>query len=138
MGFSDVYDLIGGRAAWTVLGMPTEGVVGDRRRIAQYVQPVDRVGLDSTFGDLPDGGGRPIGVVDDAGVLVGAVSSGHHQVPADTVVTRIMDPSPRTVRPDLRVDDVLAELRDEGADHAFVTTSSGILIGLIVTTQTHL
>src|SRR5918994_6010261 len=52
LGFSAVHDLIGGRAAWTSLGYPTEGSVADRRRIAQYVAKADSVPLDATIGDL--------------------------------------------------------------------------------------
>ena len=53
LGFTAVHDLIGGRAAWTAMGFPTEGAVGDRRRISHHVTSVPALALDGTTGDLP-------------------------------------------------------------------------------------
>ena len=47
-----MYDLIGGRATWTALGLPTEGSLGDRRRIAHYVEPAGTVPFKGTVADI--------------------------------------------------------------------------------------
>ena len=75
LGFEQVHDLIGGRAAWTALGLPTEGSVGDRRRISQYVEVVDTLPLDGSIADLHELGEQrfPIPIVTDDGVLMGVV-----------------------------------------------------------------
>ena len=71
-GFTQVYDLIGGRATWTALGLPTEGVVGDRRRIGTFASVVDTVEPNATMGDVRALLPRfPVAVVDE-GILIGS------------------------------------------------------------------
>ena len=71
-----VHDLIGGRAAWTALGLPTEGAVGDRRRISGYVVDAASVDDEATIADVQALGEQrfPVAVVNGDGVLVGAVA----------------------------------------------------------------
>jgi rhodanese-related sulfurtransferase len=137
LGFEQVHDLIGGRAAWTALGLPTEGAVGDRRRIGHHVAPVSSVGLDATIADVAAlrPARFPIPVLDENGVLLGAVDPTATALPSDTKVTDVMIPAPGTIRPELRVDEVVEQLRKDGLDHVFVTAVSGRLIGEVVTDE---
>src|SRR5262245_49483444 len=65
-GFTEVYDLIGGRARWTALGMPTEGSVADDRRVGRFVEEAPAVRFDATIADVRALDGRyPVAVVDD-------------------------------------------------------------------------
>jgi hypothetical protein len=134
-----VYDLIGGRAAWTALGLPTDGVVGDRRRIAHYVTPVDTVRVGRTVADLvalrPQRWPTP--VVSDDGILVGAVHPTAAALPGSTPIERVMVPAPATIRPELRIDEVIDQLRRDGLDHIFVTAVDGVLGGLVLTDDLH-
>jgi hypothetical protein len=134
-----VHDLIGGRAAWTAQGLPTEGSVGDRDRIGHHVSAIATIPLDATVGDArADGDGRwPIPVTSPGGVLLGTVDPAALALPADTPVERLMVPAPSTIRPELRVSEVIARLRDDGLDHVFVTAVDGTLRGLIVTEELH-
>lgn len=134
-----MYDLIGGRAAWTVLGLPTEGQIGDRRRISQYVAPAPSVGIDATIRDVVrlGCGDAPCAVLGSGGVLLGVVQTTALGLPATTPVERVMITAPGTIRPDVRVDDVLQQLQDDGLDHVYVTTASGVLIGLVVPGDVH-
>lgn len=134
-----MYDLIGGRAAWTVLGLPTEGQIGDRRRISQFVLPAPSVGIDATIGDVArlNGGDVPTAVLGAGGVLLGAVQPTALGLPANTSVERVMITAPGTIRPDLRVEAALRQLDDDGLDHVYVTTASGVLIGLVVPGDVH-
>lgn len=134
-----MYDLIGGRAAWTVLGLPTEGQIGDRRRVSQYVLPAPSVGIDSTIGDVVrlDRGDVPTAVLGEGGVLLGVVQPTALGLPADTPVEAVMITAPGTIRPDLRVEEALRQLHDDGLDHVYVTTASGVLIGLVVRDDVH-
>lgn len=139
LGFTKVHDLIGGRAAWTVLGYPTEGQVGDRRRVSAHVLDAPRVHIDATVSDVraAQTDHRPVAVVDDAGVLLGAVQETAEGLPATTAVADIMAPAPGTVRVDQRVDDVLAQLRKDHLQHAYVTNAEGKLVGLVVPDEVH-
>lgn len=139
LGFDPVYDLIGGRAAWTALGLPTEGAVGDRRRISHYVEVVPTVSPDDTIADVQALGESrfPVPVVDDDGVLFGAVHPTARGLPAATAVRDVMVPAPGTIRPELRVDEVAEQLAKDGLEHVFVTKVSGFLVGLVVAAELH-
>jgi CBS domain-containing protein len=65
-------------------------------------------------------------------VLLGALQSTALQLPPDTPVDRAMQPAPGTIRPDLRIDEVIRQLDDDHLDQVFVTTARGELVGLAV------
>ncbi len=134
-----MFDLVGGRAAWIVEGLPTEGQIGDRRRIRDHVAPAPSVPIDATAGDIVTLGELrfPVAVVDAEHVLLGAVAPVAATVPADTPVERLMISAPGTIRPDLRVEEVAKRLSDDQLDHVFVTTTSGRLLGIVVTEDLH-
>jgi hypothetical protein len=134
-----VHDLIGGRAAWTAQGFPTEGSVGDRRRIWHYVQQVPTVGLEATVADLVASGRQPFPtpVVTADGVLMGSVQPEAADLPGGTKIADIMNPAPGTVRPEKRVEEVIEQLRRDGLAYTFVTAVNGALLGLVVTAELH-
>ena len=139
LGFDPVYDLIGGRAAWTALGLPTEGVVGDRRRISHFVDVVATVSLDDTIADVRSLGESrfPVPVVGEDGVLFGAVHPTAFGLPPATAVCDVMVPAPGTIRPELRVDEVAERLATDGLGHIFVTAVNGVLLGRVVAAELH-
>jgi len=133
MGFVDVYMLEGGRAAWTVLGLPTEGQVGDARRVGQRAVDVPTVPVDATVKNVLALGEIAYTVVvlgpDD--VVVGALRPTVRALPPRTLVRDVMIPAPSTIRPDLRVEEVARRFAKDGLDHLLVTTVNGVLIGLV-------
>ena len=137
IGFENVHDLIGGRAAWTALGLPTEGEVGDEGRVGQYVDKAPAVQIDETLADVAalDEHRFPVPVVGTDGVLLGAVDPSAMDQPASTPVRDVMVPAPRTIRPEGRVDEVVEQLRRDRLDHIFVTGVNGVLFGRVVTDQ---
>lgn len=128
-----MYLLQGGRAAWTVLGLPTEGQVGDARRIGPRAVEVPTVAVDATVGDVLALGDFPYTVVVLAGddVVVGALRPTVRALPPQTRVGDVMIPAPATIRPDLRVEEVARRFDKDGLDHLLVTTANGVLIGLV-------
>jgi rhodanese-related sulfurtransferase len=137
LGFTSVHDLIGGRAAWTVLGLPTEGHLADRRRVRRHLRPASSAPIDSSIGDVHelDSNGGPIAVVDRDGVLLGALDDMARCLPAETPVERAMTLAPGTIRPDVLVDDAVQQLTDDGLDVTFVSTAQGQLLGLFFRDQ---
>jgi CBS domain-containing protein len=121
------------------LGLPTEGQIGDRRRVSQYVVPAPAVGIDATIGDVVrlDSGGLPTAVLGAGGVLLGVLQPSALGLPTSTPVERVMITAPGTIRPDLRVDDAVRQLRADGLDHVYVTTASGVLVGLVIPGDVH-
>ena len=134
-----VHDLVGGRAAWTAQGLPTEGSVGDRGRISQHLAKVATVGIGATIADVRDLGKSrwPVAVTSDDGILLGAVHPTAFDLPLSTPVERIMVPAPGTIRPELRISEAVEQLRRDGLDHVFVTAVNGALLGLAVTEDLH-
>jgi CBS domain-containing protein len=128
-----VYLLEGGRAAWTVLGLPTEGQVGDARRIGAHAVDVPTVSVDATVddviavGDIPD----TVAVLGCGDVVVGALRPTVRTLPRRTRVRDVMIPAPSTIRPDLRVEEVARRFAEDGLDHLLVTTVDGVLVGLV-------
>jgi rhodanese-related sulfurtransferase len=135
-GFKQVFDLVGGRATWTALGLPTEGAVADRRRISQYVESPTTVDVDGVVGDV-GGWEQPVAVVDRDGVLLGALDPAARDLPTDTPVGRAMIPAPGTIRPELRVEEVAQRLKDDALDHIFVTAVNGVLLGIVMRDHLH-
>jgi rhodanese-related sulfurtransferase len=133
LGFTAVHDLVGGRAAWTVLGLPTEGHLADRRRVSRHLRPAISVPIDSSIGDVRmlESNGAPIAIVDDEGVLLGALDETARRLPADTPVERAMVSAPGTIRPDVRLDDALQQLSGDGLAYSFVSTAHGQLLGVL-------
>lgn len=121
----------GGRAAWTVLGLPTEGQVGDRRRVWKFVEPVSTVDITATIADVRALAARPpIVVINDHDIVLGLIEGTASRLPPDTPVERVMVPAPGTIRPDVRIDDALRQLRGDGLAYSLVTTTRGELVGM--------
>jgi rhodanese-related sulfurtransferase len=137
IGFERVHDLIGGRAAWTALGLPTEGEVGDQGRVGQYVDKAPAALIDDTISDVVALGEHrfPTPVVDADGVLLGSVEPSAMDQPASSPVRDVMVPAPRTIRPEGRVDDVVEQLQRDRLDHIFITAVNGVLFGRVVTDE---
>jgi rhodanese-related sulfurtransferase len=137
LGFEHVHDLIGGRAAWTALGLPTEGEIGDEGRVGRFVEKAPAVLIDDTVADAVALGEQqlPVPVVSTDGVLLGAVDPSAMERDASTPVREVMTPAPRTIRPEGRVDEVAEQLRRDQLDHVFVTAVSGALLGRVVTDE---
>ena len=115
------------------MGLPTEGQIGDPRRIGPRAVDVPAVPVDATVGDVIAVGEIPYTVVvlgpDD--VVVGSLRPTVSALPPQTRVQDVMVPAPSTIRPDLRVEEVARRFAKDGLDHVLVTTASGVLIGLV-------
>jgi ABC-type transporter Mla maintaining outer membrane lipid asymmetry permease subunit MlaE len=100
---------------------------------------VATVGVESTVADLVALGAQrwPTPVVSADGILVGAVYPTAATLSSSSPIERVMVPAPGTIRPDLRIDEVLEQLKRDGLDHVFVTAVDGVLLGLIVTQELH-
>jgi rhodanese-related sulfurtransferase len=134
LGFTDVYDFVAGRAAWTSAGLPTEGAVGDRDRIGPFVHcEVPRCALQSTVGDVRSviGDWELCVVVDDDDVVLGEVRADALGQPADLPISAVLLSGPGTVRLDARVRDLAAQLDRDHLARILVTTFDGRLMGLL-------
>lgn len=116
-------------------GYPTEGLIGDQRRISARTHRAQSVALDATIADVVALGEleHPIAVLGPGDVLLGSLQPASRSLPPATPVDRVMIPAPGTIRPDIRIDDALRQMRNDHIDHVFVTTVGGELVGRVVT-----
>jgi Mg/Co/Ni transporter MgtE len=70
-------------------------------------------------------------VVDADRVVLGLVTSELLNADPQRLIEDLMDPAPVTFRPNLRVGEMPTYFKKEGVQHALVTTSDGILVGLV-------
>lgn len=134
LGFDPVYDYVPGKADWTAAGLPTEGARTDAPRAAAVARhDVPRCRLEETVADVAErmGGWEMAVVVGDEDVVLGVVRrQALDTEPARTIAT-VMDEGPTTFRPDVAAAELGAHLREQGVSRALVTTSDGVLVGLL-------
>jgi Mg/Co/Ni transporter MgtE len=97
------------------------------------------VGATALIADVQASGPHrfPVAVVNDDGVLLGAVDPVATSLPPDTPVDRVMVPAPGTIRPELRVDEVVERLRRDTLAQVLVTAVNGVLMGRVVREDLH-
>jgi predicted transcriptional regulator len=126
-----------------VLGLPTEGDVGDRDRIGRVASDVVTVDITASVADAREAArasgieNGPIVVLGDGQVVLGVLQRVALQLSPETRVEGVMQPAPGTIRPDLRVADVVRQLDDDGLAEVLVTSVDGVLVGLAVRDDLH-
>src|SRR6266851_6554263 len=136
LGFSNVYRYQAGRADWFAAGLPREGRDARVPRVADVAErEVETCRLDERAGDVRhrvgSDGGKPLIVVDAERVVLGLVNSDALAGDPATPVEEVMDSAPVTFRPNVRAGEMPDYLKKQGVQHAIVTTSDGVLIGLL-------
>ena len=139
MGFQEVYRYTGGKADWLAAGWETEGNASDTPRLKQHLQK--DVFTCSQRERLEDVKARRrpnqdiCVVISDRNIVLGAIRGEAWNANSQSRVVDVMDPGPRTFRPDVDPKDVQKTLRNDDAETVIVTTSDGELLGLIRTAQ---
>ena len=131
-----VYRYQAGKADWFASGLPREGKDGRVPRVADVAErELKTCRLDERVGDVRDRVGRdgdePLIVVDADRVVLGLVNSDALAGDPATPVEEVMDSAPVTFRPNVRAGEMPDYLKKQGVQHAIVTTSDGVLIGLL-------
>jgi rhodanese-related sulfurtransferase/CBS domain-containing protein len=134
-GFTEVYDYSGSKTAWLGEGLPSEGEVRDEDRAGARATTAPTCPPEATVGevsgDLRAAGTAVVVVVDDAGLVLGALHPNAAGLPADTPVLRAADPAPPTVRPSITRFELAESMDGDGQDHVLVATSHGRLLGVV-------
>ena len=135
-GFGPVYDYVAGKQDWFASGLPREGQqrrtphagdVADRN--VPICKPTDLVGR---VRDRVRAMNRDLCVVvNDAHVVLGLLRTRALNADADALVETVMNPGPSTFRPSVTVDEMATYFREHELDSAVITTSGGVLIGLL-------
>jgi hypothetical protein len=135
LGFT-VYRYQPGKADWFAAGLPREGKEASISRVADVAErDVTTCRLYQRVGDLPDRT-RPEGldvcvVVDAERVVLGLIEAEGLKVDPATSVEEIMQPAPLTFRPNVQTGEIPEYVKSQHVRHVLVTTSDGVLIGLL-------
>src|SRR5215471_21690580 len=135
MGFQEVYRYTPGKADWLAAGWDTEGTDAKRIRIRQMIhKDVATCSLRERLEDVKSRR-RPhedlCVVVNDRNIVLGVIQGDTWDANPQARVVDVMQPGPRTLRPDLEPKDAQRVLRNYDASSAIITTSDGELLGII-------
>ncbi len=136
LGFTRVYDYVGGKADWFAAGLPREGRLASAPRAGDRVRHHDVVcRLSDPLGEiadrLRDAGEETCPVVNAEGIVLGRVRGSASGGAIGGTVEEVMEPGPTTVRPNTMLESILERLRARNLDSVLVTTSDGRLVGTL-------
>jgi len=135
MGFQEVYRYTPGKADWLAAGWDTEGALAKRPRIRQMIhKDVPTCSLRERLEDVKSRR-RPnqdlCVVLNDRNIVLGVIHGETWDANPQSRVADIMQPGPRTLRPDMDPKDAQRILRNYEASSAIVTSSDGELLGVV-------
>jgi Mg/Co/Ni transporter MgtE len=138
LGFTDVFDFVGGKRDWAGGGLPIEGQKAQEPRIGSLARrdvPTARLG--DKVGDVArraEASGYDIAVVVTAGgIVLGIVDPKALEDSSSARVEEVMRPGPATYRPDVPVQELLEKLAPKHLRQAIVATPEGRLLGVFST-----
>jgi Mg/Co/Ni transporter MgtE len=135
MGFQEVYRYTAGKADWLAAGLETKGAEARKVRVRQMIhRDAPTCSLRERLQDVKSRR-RPnqdmYVVVNDRNIVLGVIQGKAWDANHQARVVDVMQPGPRTLRPDLEPKDAQKILRQYDASSAIVTTSDGELLGIV-------
>ncbi len=136
LGFTRVYDYVGGKAEWFAAGLPIEGRLADVPRAGGVARRDDvTCRLTDRLGDVA-AEARAVGketcvVVTDGGILLGRVRGEALDGDPEAKVEEVMESGPTTIRTNTTLDSIVERLRSRDVGSILVTTSDGKLVGTL-------
>jgi rhodanese-related sulfurtransferase len=135
MGFQEVYRYTAGKADWLSAGFDTEGAEASKPRLKQILKrnvltcaPRDRVGVIKNRRPNPT---DVCVVLNDRGIVLGLIEGEAWEQDPLRTAAEVMNPAPRTFRPNSDPVEVMKDMRKDELENALVTTSDGELLGYI-------
>jgi CBS domain-containing protein len=140
-GFTDVYDYAPGKIGWFDHGLPREGAsagvpwAGDAAAAEglPIASPDDRLG--DARGRVEESGLDFCLVLNDGGFVLGLLRGDALGKDATLPVQDVMELGPRTIRPSKPIQELLAARSSQGVKSWIVTTSHGLLLGVLQRTD---
>jgi len=131
-----VHEYRAGKADWLASGLATEGPGSHTQRIGAYVRrDVPTCRLDENVSDVAAraaaAGWDLCLVVNERNILLGRLNSEELQGSGEETIAHAMRPGPSTYRPDVAVAELRRLMADKGIGRLPVTTSEGLLLGVI-------
>ncbi len=136
LGFTNVYDYVGGKADWFAAGLPREGELtsipraGDvARRDDVTCRPTDRIG--DVIDRVRAARKETCIVTTDGRVVLGRVRTDRLDGDAQSQAEEVMELGPTTTRADTILESILERLNARSVDSILVATSDGRLVGTL-------
>ena len=136
LGFTKVYDYVGGKRDWLAAALPSEGRFAGVPPAGRVLRNDDIVcHLGERLGDVADRV-RALGrdaciVVNDHHIVLGRIRGRALEGDPDATMEAVMRPGLPTVRPDTPLETVIKILRDGNVNSTLVTDPEGRLIGTL-------
>ena len=136
LGFTQVYDYVGGKADWFAAGLPREGRLTSipragnvARRDDVTCRPTDRIS--DVFNKVRQAGKETCIVTTEGGVVLGRVRTDRIDAAAQGPVEEVMELGPTTTRADATLESILERLNARNVESILVATSDGRLVGTL-------
>ncbi len=136
LGFTKVYDYVGGKTDWLAAALPTEGRLAGKPTAGDVARRDDcACHLGDLLGDVVNrlraSEKDACIVVDDHHVVLGRVRGRALQGDPNASMEDVMRSGPSTIRPDTSLESVVQTLRDGNVTNTLVTDPAGRLMGTI-------
>jgi hypothetical protein len=135
LGFGHVYRYQPGKADWFAAGLPREGTEAGTARVVDVAErDVPTCTVDERVGEVRErlrSTGSVCVVVDQQRIVLGLVEGVSADTPGDTRVEFVMRSNPITFRPNVLAGQLPEYLKAPATRLALVTTSDGVLLGLL-------
>lgn len=137
LGFTQVYDYVGGIADWKASGLALDGVEDPELHVADATRTdVPTCAPDEHFdvaGPRTDEAGWDVcAVVDCDGMVVGRLRPTKAHTENGPLVEDVMEPGPVTVRPDGLLQPLVERMERRETPHVLVTSAQGVLMGALL------
>ena len=136
LGFTRVYDYVGGKADWFAAGLPREGKLksvprtGDvARRDDVTCRPSERIS--DVLDRVRSAGKETCIVTTDGAIILGRVRADGLYGDTQEPVEEVMELGPTTTRADTTLEAILERLNARNVDSILVATSDGRLVGTL-------
>ncbi len=133
LGFSEVYDYVGGKEDWAAAGWPLEGHVHGPTVAELARKEIPTCAPEDPVRDLPLDGTPPfVLVLNRERVVLGKVVPRHRDESPDATAADVMIEGPTTVRADEQADALLERMRAARTSSVVVTAKEGTLVGVFL------
>jgi CBS-domain-containing membrane protein len=135
LGFTNVCDYVGGKEDWFANALPREGTSTDVPWAGDLVQDVATCAPDERVADVRPrvtGSGLDLCVVvNDERIVLGVMHGDALAKDPTALAGAVMELGPKTHRPNVPIEDLLASRTSHGVKSWIVTTPHGVLLGLV-------
>ena len=136
LGFTKVYDYVGGKSDWIAAGLPVEGELASVPRAIDIVKrdvptcrPFDRIG---DVSEQVEAAREDVCIVtNEEGVVLGRLRRRALGSDRGKAVHEVMESGPTTTRADAELEALLQRLHDASVRSMLITTPEGRLLGVV-------